>query len=79
MTNAAYQISAELLARKGSELRGRDRRWQMMSVQGPLEMPGADQSKEYFQIETTSKETLLVYRALSEKGMRELYLLNLSR
>jgi hypothetical protein len=79
MTNAALQISEELLDRKGSELRGRGRRWQMMSVQGPLELPGADQSRQYFQIETASKETLLVYRGPGEKGMRQLYLLHLSR
>lgn len=79
MTNAAYQISEELLDRKGSELRGRERRWQMMSVQGPLELPDADQSKEYFRIETASAETLLVCRGSGEKGMRRLYLLNLSR
>lgn len=79
MMNIAYQISEELLDRKGSELRGRDRRWQMMNVQGPLELPGADQTREYFRIETASKETLLVYRGPGEKGMRQLYLLNLSR
>jgi hypothetical protein len=79
MRNAAIQLSEEPLGRKGSELRGRGRRWQMMSVQGPLELPGADQSKEYFRIETANKETLLVYRGSGEKGMRQLYLLNLSR
>lgn len=79
MMNAAYQISEELLDRKGSELRGNGRRWQMMDVQGPLELPGADRSREYFRIETASKETLLVCRGTGEKGMRRLYLLNLSR
>lgn len=79
MMNAAIQVSEELLHRKGSELRGSQRRWQMMSVQGPLELPGADQSREYFRIETANAETLLVYRGSGEKGMRQLYLLRLLR
>lgn len=78
MTNAAIKLTEEALDRKGSELKGRNRRWQMMSVQGPLELPGADSGREYFRIETASAETLVVYRGAGERGMRRLYLLTLS-
>lgn len=46
--------------------------WQMASVQGPLAFESQD--REYFRVETTNQEILLVSRHFGEKGMRELRL-----
>ena len=73
MTNLQRSRNVEELQRRGSELLGRDRKWKMMSVHGPLEMPESD--RQYFRIETTEGE-LLVYRKPEERGMRRLFLLS---
>ncbi len=73
------KLAKEILIRKGHELWGENRQWQMMSVQGPLENLGNEEEKnrEYFRIETSTEETLLVSREVGERGMRHLHLLNL--
>ena len=63
----------EPLQRQGSRIMGGGRRWEMMGVHGPLEIKGGD--GQYFRIDTSADETLLVYRDPGEKGMRALYLL----
>jgi hypothetical protein len=72
------QRSFSALERKGSRVFGGGREWQMVGVQGPLEGTGAapgPHGRQYFQIETSSEETLLVFRRREERGMRELFLL----
>jgi hypothetical protein len=64
----------EWLDRKGARLRGAERTWDMVNVEGPLEMAGADRSREYFRIETANAQTLVVARSTGEKGMRRLFL-----
>jgi hypothetical protein len=43
-----------------------------------LDLPGRDECRQYFQIETTS-DTLVVCRGAEEKGMRDLYLIAVMR
>jgi len=74
------QMARERLARKGSEISGAGRRWHMMEVHGPLSNECAlDAGAQFFLIETSSEETLLVSRGPGEKGMRELYLWEVTR
>lgn len=79
MTNNEAQVGHFALSRKGSELRGLGRKWNMLSVSGPLEVPAGDGTREYFRIETSSAETLVVYRGTGTKGMRELYLFAMTK
>jgi hypothetical protein len=69
-------MSGLSLHRKGAWLKGHhgdeSHSWQMSSVHGPLSLESSD--REYFRVETTSREVLLVSRRLGEKGMRELRL-----
>lgn len=60
------------LQRKGAWLISSEGRWQMSSVQGPLALENNE--REYFRVETTCHEVLLVSRRIGEKGMRELRL-----
>jgi hypothetical protein len=60
------------LERKGSWLISDSQKWQMHSVEGPLDWPQGD--RQYFEVETASRERLLVSRRLGERGMRELRL-----
>ena len=71
---------SEALERRGASLRLKsgERKWEMLSVQGPLDLPGRVESHQYFQIETTS-DTLVVCRGTEEKGMRDLYLIAVMR
>lgn len=63
----------EPLKREGSRIVCGGRKWDMMGVHGPLEIKGG--AGQYFQIDTSAEETLLVYRDPGERGMRDLYLL----
>lgn len=66
------------LHRKGSWLRGgAGAAWQMLSVHGPL--IATDSSRQYFRIETSAREILLVFRTADERGMRELFLCGVER
>lgn len=63
------------LRRKGARLSSALGSWQMMNVYGPLSLGNeAEESRQFFRIETASRETLLVYRKEGERGMRELFL-----
>lgn len=68
------------LKRKGARLSSALGSWQMLGVHGPLS-PSTDageEGREFFRIETTAKEILLVYRRAGERGMRELFLCDVS-
>ncbi len=69
-------MSGLSLHRKGAWLKGQQgdesHSWQMSSVHGPLSLECSE--REYFRVETTSREVLLVSRRVGEKGMRELRL-----
>ncbi|MGZ3693380.1 MAG: hypothetical protein ACXWQO_04260 [Bdellovibrionota bacterium] len=65
------------LKRKGARLSSPLGTWQMLGVHGPLSLEGSE-SRQFFRIETASRETLLVYRQAGERGMRELYLCDVS-
>lgn len=64
------------LKRKGARLSSPLGSWQMMGVYGPLslENQASENGREFFRIETSSRETLYVYRPAGERGMRDLYL-----
>lgn len=64
---------SEPLERKGSRIMARGKEWNMMEVHGPLEIKGGD--GQYFRIDTSVEESLLVYRDPGERGMRNLSLL----
>jgi len=75
MKNSLYwdpKIS-QPLHREGSKIISQEKQWQMMGVRGPLPIRGGE--GQYFQIDTSAEETLLVYRDPGEKGMRRLFLL----
>lgn len=80
MRNPSTTTKLEALERRGASLRLKtgERKWEMLSVQGPLDLPGRDECRQYFQIETTS-DTLVVCRGAEEKGMRDLYLIAVMR
>ena len=65
--------SGSPLRRKGSWLFGSEKSWQMASVEGPLEISHPS-GRQFFRVETTAREVLLVSRASGERGMRELRL-----
>lgn len=77
MKAAEYMLSVKnaelMLIRRGSWLITEQGRWQMHSVQGPLET-GWSPDRQYFRVETSSNELLLVSRPMGERGMRELRL-----
>ncbi|MGE3262300.1 MAG: hypothetical protein AB7K68_11020 [Bacteriovoracia bacterium] len=63
------------LKRKGARLSSPLGSWQMLGVYGPLSLEERSAgNRQFFRIETSSRETLLVYRDPGERGMRELYL-----
>lgn len=65
------------LKRKGSRLSSPLGSWQMQGVYGPLSMENSN-NREFFRIETSNQETLWVWRQSGEKGMRELFLFDIS-
>jgi hypothetical protein len=65
------------LKRKGARLSSPLGSWQMLGVYGPLSLEG-EEERQFFRIETAARETLLVYRRAGEKGMRELFLYEVS-
>ncbi len=66
-----------LLMRRGAWLIGEHSAWQMHSVEGPLNMKGAE-GQEFFRVETSSRATLVVARERGERGMRSLTLVSVS-
>jgi len=61
------------MERQGARISGGGRVWQMTNVQGPIDL--GQNERQFFRIETSKNETLLVYRPPGERGMRQLFLL----
>jgi hypothetical protein len=72
MKRNAINRLALALERQGNWLISAKGRWQMHAVHGPLDWPQGD--RQYFEVETASRERLLISRRKGEKGMRELRL-----
>lgn len=67
------------LRRKGSRLTGADQIWYMHNIR-EIEMPHpAEPMAEYFQIETHLGEELVVYQRPGQTGMKEVFLVAVSR
>ena len=72
------------LKRKGSRLSSAVGSWQMQGVYGPLSLEpgdelGQESERQFFRIETTARETLWVFRRRGERGMRDLFLFDVSQ
>jgi hypothetical protein len=59
------------LRRRGFWLLAEQESWQMQSVQGPV---AVESGRQFFHVETASKELLLISRPAGERGMRNLRL-----
>lgn len=66
------------LRRKGSRLMSENQIWFMHNIR-EIETPTAMEPAEYYQIETHLGEELVVYQRNGERGMKEVFLVAVSK